>query len=79
MKLIVTIPALNEEETIADVIREVPRTIEGIDAVEVLVLDDGSSDGTVEASFAAGADYVVSNGRTRGLAFTFQRAPLAVV
>jgi glycosyltransferase involved in cell wall biosynthesis len=74
MKLIVTIPALNEEATIAEVIREVPRAIEGIDRVEVLVLDDGSTDGTVAVSLAAGADYVVSNSRNRGLAFTFQRA-----
>ncbi|HXH21050.1 MAG TPA: glycosyltransferase family 2 protein [Dehalococcoidia bacterium] len=74
MKLIVTIPALNEEATIGDVIREVPRTIEGVDRIEVLVLDDGSTDGTVAAALAAGADYVVSNSRNRGLAFTFQRA-----
>ncbi len=74
MKLIVTIPALNEEETIADVIREIPRSIAGLRAVEVLVLDDGSTDGTVNAALAAGADYVVSNGRNRGLAYTFQRA-----
>jgi glycosyltransferase involved in cell wall biosynthesis len=74
MKLIVTIPALNEEATIAEVIREIPRTIDGVDSVEVLVLDDGSTDGTVAASLAAGADYVVSNSRNRGLAFTFQRA-----
>ncbi len=41
--------------------------------MEVLVLDDGSSDGTVAAAQAAGADYVLSNGTNRGLAFTFQR------
>jgi glycosyltransferase involved in cell wall biosynthesis len=74
VKLIVTIPALNEEQTIGDVIREVPREMPGIREVEVLVLDDGSTDGTVDAAWAAGADYVVSNGRNRGLAFTFQRA-----
>jgi glycosyltransferase involved in cell wall biosynthesis len=74
VKLIVTIPALNEEQTIGDVIREVPREIPGIREIEVLVLDDGSTDRTVDTAWAAGADYVVSNGRNRGLAFTFQRA-----
>jgi glycosyltransferase involved in cell wall biosynthesis len=74
MKLVVTIPAYNEETTIAQVIEEIPRFIMGIDQVEVLVLDDGSTDGTVHAAFAAGADYVISNGRNRGLAATFKRA-----
>ncbi len=74
MKLIVTIPALNEEETIADVIREVPRHIAGVHRVEVLVIDDGSSDGTVAAAREAGADHIVSNGSNRGLAFTFRLA-----
>jgi glycosyltransferase involved in cell wall biosynthesis len=74
MKLIVTIPAFNEEANIAEVIREIPRAIHGFRRVEVLVLDDGSRDRTVEVALAAGADYVVSNGINRGLAFTFQRA-----
>jgi glycosyltransferase involved in cell wall biosynthesis len=74
MKLIVTIPALNEETTIGDVIREIPRRIDGVGPVEVLVLDDGSRDGTVRAARAAGADHVISNGINRGLAFSFQRA-----
>jgi glycosyltransferase involved in cell wall biosynthesis len=74
MKLIVTIPAYNEEPTIGDVIAEIPRSIAGVTSVEVLVLDDGSSDNTVAAALAAGADYVVSNGRNRGLATTFRNA-----
>ena len=74
MKVIVTIPAFNEEEDIAAVIREIPRSIPGVSRVEVLVLDDGSRDRTVDVALAAGADYVVSNGRNRGLAYTFQRA-----
>lgn len=72
MKLIVTIPALNEAPTIASVIHEIPRTIPGIDAVEVLVLDDGSRDETVAVAREAGADYVVSNPLNRGLAATFK-------
>ncbi len=74
MKLIVTIPALDEAPTIGDVIREIPRDISGIDSVEVLVIDDGSRDGTVEEALRAGADYVISNRVTRGLAASFKTA-----
>jgi glycosyltransferase involved in cell wall biosynthesis len=74
MKLIVTIPALNEGETIAQVIREIPRRIDGIDSVEVLVLDDGSRDNTCDEARRAGADYIVSNRTNRGLAATFKLA-----
>ena len=74
MKLIVTIPAYNEAPTIGDVIREIPRRIEGIDSVEVLVVDDGSRDGTAQAALRAGADYVIANRLNRGLAATFKTA-----
>ncbi|MBI5288949.1 MAG: glycosyltransferase family 2 protein [Chloroflexi bacterium] len=74
MKLIVTIPALNEAPTIADVIKEIPRSIPGIDFVEVLVIDDGSRDATVAEALGAGADYVISNRVTRGLAAAFKTA-----
>jgi glycosyltransferase involved in cell wall biosynthesis len=74
MKLIVTIPALNEAATIGAVIREIPRTIAGVDAVEVLVVDDGSSDATVAVALNAGADYVISQPINRGLAATFKVA-----
>jgi glycosyltransferase involved in cell wall biosynthesis len=74
MKLIVTIPAFNEAATIADVIREIPRRIDGVDTVEVLVVDDGSTDATVSAALNAGADYVISQPINRGLATTFKAA-----
>lgn len=73
-KLVVTIPAYQEEETIGDVIREVPRQIEGVGKVEVLVLDDGSTDGTVAKALAAGADHVISHKINLGLARTFRDA-----
>lgn len=73
MKLIVTIPAHNEEKTITDVIHSIPRHIDGIDVVEVLVLSDGSTDHTVEAAQNAGANYVLTNKRKLGLAKTFAR------
>ena len=71
MKLIVTIPALNEEENISDVIREIPRQINGVDKVEVLVMNDGSGDRTVELARQAGADHIVSHSQPKGLAKTF--------
>jgi glycosyltransferase involved in cell wall biosynthesis len=55
MKLVVTIPAQNEEATIAQVIAGVPRTIRGVDEVEVIVMNDGSTDRTAERSAEAGA------------------------
>jgi glycosyltransferase involved in cell wall biosynthesis len=73
-KLIVIIPAYQEERTIGDVIREIPREIEGVGRVEVLVLDDGSTDNTVAESLAAGADHVISHRTNLGLARTFRDA-----
>lgn len=72
MKLIVQIPALNEEATLGTVIRDIPRCIPGIDQVEVLVIDDGSADQTVEVACAAGADHIISLNQNRGLASAFQ-------
>ena len=72
MKLVVTIPAYNEEKNIARVIEEVPREIEGIDEVRILVVDDGSTDRTAEVAKQAGADRVVSFPTNRGLAIAFK-------
>src|SRR5439155_19677421 len=55
MKLVVTIPALNEENTIAQVVAGVPRRISGVDEVEVIVVNDGSTDRTAERAAEAGA------------------------
>jgi glycosyltransferase involved in cell wall biosynthesis len=71
MRLIVQIPCLNEERTLPEVIHDIPRSIPGIDEVKVLVIDDGSTDGTVATAHEAGADYVVSHPRTEGLAKAF--------
>ena len=71
VKLIVMIPAYNEENTITKVIKEIPRKITGIDKVEVLVIDDGSKDKTIEA--AKNADYIISNNRNMGLGKTFKK------
>lgn len=74
MKLIVTIPCYNEEENLEAVIKEIPRSLPGITSVEVLIVDDGSTDGTVRVAKAAGADYVICNKGNKGLAYTFKRA-----
>jgi glycosyltransferase involved in cell wall biosynthesis len=70
-KLVVLIPAFNEEELIGKTIDDIPRKILGIKTVEVLVVDDGSSDKTVEIAMNAGADKVVSLGKNMGVASAF--------
>ncbi len=72
MKLVIQIPAFNEAGTIGDTIRDLPRAIAGIDEIAVLVLDDGSTDGTSEAARAAGATAVARWPQNRGLAYTFR-------
>ena len=72
MKLIVQIPAFNESAHIAEVLLHIPRSIPGIDTVEVLIIDDGSSDDTVAVAMANGADYVVRHTGNKGLAAAFQ-------
>jgi glycosyltransferase involved in cell wall biosynthesis len=74
MKLIVTIPAYNEETSIASVIHEIPRKINGISEVKILVSDDGSKDKTVEVAKTAGADLIISHKENKGLAATFKDA-----
>jgi len=68
MKLIVQIPCLNEESTIGRTIADIPRAIEGVDKVEVLIIDDGCTDATVTTASQAGADHVISFPENRGLA-----------
>ena len=73
-KLVVTIPAYNEEADVAAVIRELPRQIAGVGKVEVVVLDDGSTDSTVKVALEAGADHVISHKTQKGLASSFRDA-----
>lgn len=71
MKLIVQMPALNEERTIAEVIRRIPAAIPGVDRIEVVVVDDGSTDRTGELARAAGA-HVVRHPHPRGVGAAFR-------
>lgn len=72
MKLIIQIPCYNEEQTLAATVADLPRQIEGIDQVELLVIDDGSDDRTVEVAREAGVDHIIQNKRNLGLARAFQ-------
>jgi glycosyltransferase involved in cell wall biosynthesis len=71
MKLIVQIPCLNEEETLPATLKDIPREIPGIDRVEILVIDDGCTDRTVEVAREHGVDHIVSFAANRGLGHAF--------
>ena len=71
MKLVVIVPAFNEEKTIGKLILGIPRKISGFDKIEVLVIDDGSQDKTVDFAMNAGADKIVSHPTNLGMGETF--------
>jgi glycosyltransferase involved in cell wall biosynthesis len=71
-KVIVQIPCLNEAETLPVTLAGIPRSIPGVDRVEILVIDDGSTDDTAQVARAHGADYVIRHPERRGLAAAFE-------
>jgi glycosyltransferase involved in cell wall biosynthesis len=71
MKLIIQIPCYNEEQTLALTLKDLPRELPGVDCIEVLIVDDGSADGTLAAARAAGAQHIVVLPRHVGLAMAF--------
>ncbi len=71
-KLIIQIPCLNEAETLPGTVRDLPRAIPGIDVIEYLVVDDGSTDDTVGVAQRAGVHHVVRFRRRKGLAAAFR-------
>jgi glycosyltransferase involved in cell wall biosynthesis len=73
MKLIVQIPCYNEEKTLPQTYADIPKNIEGIDKVEVLIIDDGSFDKTIEVAKSLGVDHIVINKQNMGLARSFRR------
>ncbi len=72
MKLVVMIPCLNEEPTLPLVLSTIPKKIEGIDEIEVLVIDDGSTDKTVEVAKSFGVKEFVHHPQNRGLAHSLR-------
>ncbi|MEM9692279.1 MAG: glycosyltransferase family 2 protein [Myxococcota bacterium] len=71
MKVIIQIPCLNERETLPQTLADLPRQIDGIDEIEVLIIDDGSTDGTAERAKELGVHHIVRFPENRGLAAAF--------
>jgi len=71
MKLLISLPAYNEEKTIAFVIKSIPVNINGIDEINILVFDDGSTDKTRELAESSGAT-AIGNSENKGLSRVFQ-------
>jgi len=71
MKLVIQIPCFNEAETLGRTVRDLPRELPGFTSVELLVIDDGSTDGTAKLARELGVDHVISLPRNRGLAAAF--------
>lgn len=73
MKLIVQIPCLNEEGSIISVLSEIPKSIKGVDQIEILIIDDGSTDKTVELAKEFGVDHIIQNIGNKGLGISFSK------
>jgi glycosyltransferase involved in cell wall biosynthesis len=71
MKLIIQIPCLNESETLAIALKELPRKVPGFDKVEWLIINDGSTDNTVDVAKKCGVDHIISFKKNQGLAKAF--------
>ena len=67
----IQIPCYNEEHTLPATVRDIPRKIDGVDQVEVLIIDDGSMDRTVHVARELGVEHIVRNKRNKGLARSF--------
>lgn len=72
MKLIIQIPCLNEEKTLPMTIKDIPEKINGISKIEILIIDDGSTDRTVEVAKSLGVDHIVKFPKNKGLAEAFK-------
>jgi glycosyltransferase involved in cell wall biosynthesis len=72
MKVFIQIPCLNEEETLSAVLQSIPAQIDGVDEIEILIIDDGSSDQTIDVARAHGVTHFVQHTRNMGLARSFR-------
>ena len=73
MKLIIQIPCYNEAKTLPKTLAQLPKAVDGFEYVEILVIDDGSTDDTTNAAREAGADHIVHLSRHLGLAQAFSQ------
>lgn len=73
MKLIVQIPCHNEEKTLSSVINSIPKKIDGIDIIETMIIDDGSTDKTSDVAKKLGVNHILVNNVNKGLAYSFHR------
>ena len=71
MKLIIQIPCLNEEKSLPVTLKDLPKSIDGIDQIETLIIDDGSTDGTVEVARQNNVDHILKLTNNKGLAKAF--------
>src|SRR3954465_15179667 len=72
MKLIIQIPCFNEEDQLPATLSDLPRELPGVDTIEWLIVDDGSTDRTLEVARAHGVDHIVRLTNNKGLAAGFQ-------
>jgi glycosyltransferase involved in cell wall biosynthesis len=72
MKVFIQIPCLNEAETLPAVLQSIPTQIDGVDEIEILVIDDGSSDRTIDVALEHGVTHFVHHTRNMGLARSFR-------
>lgn len=72
VKLVIQIPCLNEAPRHTELLAAIPSSLDGVDMIEVLIVDDGSTDGTSNVARAAGVDHLVRFPQNRGLSVAFQ-------
>ena len=71
-KLLIQIPCFNEETSLPITLNEIPKKIKNIDSYDILVIDDGSTDKTIEVAKKFDVKYIISNTKNLGLAKTFE-------
>ena len=72
MKLIIQIPCFNEEAALPATLADLPKEIPGIDEIDILIVNDGSTDATVNIARRFGVHHIIELGKNQGLAFAFQ-------
>ena len=71
MKLLIQIPCLNEEKSLPNTIRDIPKNIPGVDRIETLIIDDGSTDRTIDVAQKLGVNHIIKLTNNKGLAESF--------